>query len=83
MIPQLLLTAPRLFYGEVDVHRHLPHIVSKDGFLDDEYDTHNPQGSAWGRRNYGGSAYQSGMPTLSPGEYPNATQDIPNPFTAD
>lgn len=46
-------------YGEVGVHRHRP-LLKHHGLLDDEYDAENPSGTAWGRRNYRHSSYQSG-----------------------
>jgi hypothetical protein len=41
-----------VFIGEVGVHEGLMHY--------DDYDRYNPDGSAWGRRNYDETAYLSG-----------------------
>ena len=60
----------RDFFGEVGVKRHRPLIKNADGRLDGDYDVTNPDGQAWGRRNYyWSSCYQSGTPALEPEEY--------------
>ncbi len=46
-------------YGEVGVYRRKA-LLKKNGFLDDEYDRDNPDGNAWGRRNFGHCQYHSG-----------------------
>ena len=53
------------FYGEIGVHRHIPHIKSR-GWFDEDYDRNNPDGSACGRRNYEQSAFQAGSGTDYP-----------------
>ena len=60
----------KVFVGEVGVtHRTTP-VPKWDGWLDDEYDHDNPDGSESTRRNYAESSYISGVPNLSPAEYP-------------
>ncbi len=62
-----------VFYGEEGVHRRWPLYTNAVGFLDADYDRFNPDGSTYGRRNYRGSCYQSGMGDRSPGEYPTSS----------
>lgn len=68
MINRDLVTAGE-FYGEEGVQRRVPLVRNAKGFLDGDYDRSNPDGMAWGRRNYLGTVYQSGTPSLEPGEY--------------
>lgn len=56
------------FYGEIGVHRHIPHIV-RHGWFDEDYDRNNPDGTACGRRNYEQSSFQSGMGAAYPDRY--------------
>ena len=56
--------------GELGVERHLAHILSPSGHLDDDYNDYNPDGSLYGHRNYDESVYVSGTAQQSPGEYP-------------
>jgi hypothetical protein len=39
------------------------------GYLDEDYDRHNPEGTVYGRRNFNETSYFSGNPELEPGEY--------------
>jgi hypothetical protein len=56
------------FYGEQGVHRRVPHI-KRCGWFDEDYDRHNPDGHAWGRRNYDQSSYLSGFGDAYPDDY--------------
>ncbi len=52
-------------YGEVGVHRRRA-LIKTNGHLDDEYDHDNPDGNAWGRRNFSHCQYESGTGDAEP-----------------
>jgi hypothetical protein len=64
-----------IFYGEVGVRRRMATIKNPEGWLDEDYDRENPDGSLYGRRNYKETSYLSGMPDLEPGEYQSREDD--------
>jgi hypothetical protein len=64
-------TDAKVFYGEQGTQRTMARVLG-DHVPNDDYDHDNPDGSMYGRRNYGETVYLSWMPELSPGEYAKA-----------
>lgn len=73
----------KIFYGEVGVQIRHPAVPVKKNESAGEYDHDNPDGSEYTRRNFGESCYISGMPTLSPAEYPWKLEKRPESFSAE